>query len=997
MTPRKKTRITRSRSSLMGRVMGFWFAGVPVLVVLALAAGMGGAGLGAYLVVSKDLPAIPDLRGYRPKTVSTFYALDGTVMAEFYRERRYPLPYEAIPAHVRNAFVAVEDARFFTHPGVDLPGVIRALVKCIKAGDYVAGGSTITQQLTRNLLLTQKKTMGRKIREALLSYRLEQNLSKEQILNIYLNEIYLGTGAYGVEGAARTYFDKSCRDLTISEAALIAGLTASPTKFAPGRNLEGAIHRRDIVLAAMLKNGFISEQQHEAAVRQALHFKEEPGKPAIRAPYFTETVRQYIVDHYGESVLYDEGLQVWTTCDLSMQDRAEATLKEGVMDWEKRQRRPAGLVKRLTKREAKEFLGTKAKEDLKAGDRVQAVVLANEVPKDGRNTKKKHKAPTVQNCTCAMPGDVRFEMQFTHSNLYRPNDLLEFRVADVRDGKLILEHQPTPPVQGAVVSIENRTGYVRALVGGLDFDRSPFNRATQALRQPGSSFKPFVYAAALEWRHYGPNTVVVDEPIMVLVNRNREEWVPSNADGRFMGPLTLRQALALSRNTATVKLLMDVGPDAAIRMARNAGISARLGKHLSLSLGVSEVTPLELTAAYTVFANMGTRVQPVMVRKVKDRFGRILEDNTVEPLEITPESIAQAAQERVEAATAAVDAQPQDQDEQEETDLESAPEDMPEQQTADSPATRGRDSVLEMLHSGLGKPVRRVAPPTRVMSPQTAYLMADMLREVCVSGTAAAAGKLKRNDLAGKTGTTDDCSDAWFVGFDRELTTGAWIGYDTKTSLGRNEHGSTAALPVWMRFVKGTTPRGTGQLPIPQGIVFGEPNQTQWGGGFPQQSRQERQGPDLAPEFQTMQVCRIDESDASVGGYDGYGPPMVANAPAYPGASPQGFPQPGGFFQPGPYGEPSEYYPQQVRVLSEDGQTIGYAPYQVDDRGRMSVARDQIAPVTPDDDAYSAGDPNAHGLQDPRYGNQGLPGQRGLSYGPGSFRFPGLPGFGQFR
>ncbi|MBM4328120.1 MAG: penicillin-binding protein 1A [Deltaproteobacteria bacterium] len=942
------------------------FAGIPVLVVLAVGSLVAGVGLGTYAFFSANLPDIPDLRAYRPKTVSTFFAEDDTPIGIFYREKRFPVAVGDIPPHVVQAFLAAEDARFFSHPGVDWLGVARALIKNIQAKDYAQGASTITQQVTRNFVLTledplkaKEKKLSRKIREAILSFRLEKTLSKQEILGLYLNEIYLGRSAYGVESAARTYFGKNCSGLTVAEAALLAGLVASPSKFSPARSVEAALERRSIVLATMLRNNFISPDQYEQALQEKPQFREELPNPYQRAPYFAEAVRQYIVEKYGEERLLNEGLQVMTTCDLNLQNIAAEALENGVIEWEKRQRRPTGLAQRLTAQEAKAFLASGHDASYKVGDTVKALVIKNNTPSQ---RKKGEPVSHEQDCALALPGDLQFRATLTSPIPYRPNDLLEFRVTSAGGSKLSLQPETLPPVEGAVVCIENRTGYVRALVGGLDFERSRFNRAHQAKRQPGSSFKPFVYAAALQWAYYSPYSMIVDEPIAVVINPRDQEWVPMNSDHQFLGPITFRQALAQSRNVATVKLLMDVGIDATIHTARGMGIVSPLGKNLSISLGAAEVTPLELTSAYTVFPNLGMKVAPVLVKKVLDRFGRVLEDNTSEPLAISQEALA------VEEATewlrnrALLPEPEQDSLAAGQNQAHRGPEALFAKRLGlmrkdlssgveeeDASDHLSIESLLASPRGVAPAVVRRRPEPKRALSPQTAYLMTSILRDVCVSGTGAAARRLGRRDLAGKTGTTDDCTDAWFVGFNPRYTAGVWIGYDAKVSLGKAEYGARAALPVWMAFMKealaGQPVEG---YPAPPGLVFHEAN-----------VRAPRSdtialleaGPDLAAHLPAKAISPVDAIFASSGvalsepfGYSGDMGPGYA-----PAAGPRRFP---GQFIAGPLGQPEGYfggyvpsfYPGMIRVLSPTGETLGHAPYSFDERGRAMVHREGFTP-----------------------------------------------------
>lgn len=883
--------------------------GLPVLVLCGIIAGAVGAGLGVYRAFSADLPKIPDLRSYRPKTVSTFYAEDGTVIGLFYREKRFPIPLNSIPYHVVNAFLAAEDARFFSHTGIDWPGVVRALVKNIEVGNFAQGGSTITQQVTRNFLLSKEKKISRKIREGLLSFRLEKSLSKEEILAIYLNEIYLGKGAYGIEAAAGTHFGKTAKDLSIAEAAMLAGFVQNPSKFCAPKNLEAALRRREFVLGRMLQNGFISEQDYRTALQETPKFRENLPNPYEKVPYFTEAARQYIVSRYGEQRLYNEGLKVWTTCEPGLQHKAAEALLAGATAWEKREGRPPGLVRRLKNSEVRDFLKTTPPESYNSGDLVKAVVVTNHKPKKG----KKNSDSPGQECTLALTGGAQFRMQLKGDVTYRPNDLLEFRVVGPEPARLQLEQQTLPPIEGALVCIENQTGYVRAVAGGLDFDRSSFNRALQAMRQPGSAFKPVVYAAALEWAQYGPQTLIVDEPIAVAIDPREHEWMPVNSDGAYAGPVPMRQALAQSRNIVAVKVLLDVGIDQTIRMARQMGMKSPLGRHLSLALGASEVTPLELTSAYTVFPNLGMRVHPVLVKKVVDRFGNVLEDNTTEPLDL-------------EGAAKVPPVLSPDHDLQ------------PDQEDSEKPAGQGRASTglidemrslavndesfsfnehIDGLLSGNSIPALRFSrqPVQRVMSPQTSYLMCSMLREVCVSGTGASVNRLRRKDLAGKTGTTDDCTDAWFVGFNPRYTTGVWLGFDAKVSLGRREYGGAAALPIWMDFMKEALGKAPSrEYPVPPGIAF--PGvAAPYGRPGLDASLHADWDPFLG--LQLKEVCSVDTVPVPAGG-NWNAQPGLAMDFAFNAMAPTG----------------------AVRVLSPTGETLGLAYVSRDQKGRIELYRD---------------------------------------------------------
>ncbi len=510
----------------------------------------------------------------------------------------------------------------------------------------------------------------------------------------------------------------------------------------------------------------------------------------------------------------------------------------------------------------------------------------------------------------ALRGSLKFGMKLSTGSEYRINDLLEFHVVEDDGKNLALKQITSPPIQGALVCIENRNGYVRALVGGLDFETSSFNRATQAKRQPGSAFKPVVYSAALEWAGYSPNTLVVDEPIAVVIDQREPEWVPANSDGGFIGATNLTNALALSRNVVAIKLLMDVGLETTINAARNMGIKSPLGHNLSLGLGSSEVTPLELTSAYTVFPNMGKLISPVMIKKVMDRFGNVLEDNTQLLVNTDEEAVPSPAW--MSAYTGQHNEQPHDfeEDRDEADDSKNKPVDRKTEIGNHSPGLK-LESVLTQSFPNLKGPDVRVIE--RAVSPQTAFLMVQMLTQTCVSGTASNVRKLQRNDLAGKTGTTDDCADAWFIGFNPTYTTGVWIGFDSKLSLGKREYGGVAALPVWMDFM-GELLKGapSEQYVPPPGLAYPENGERYHSYGY----NSTRTGPDFDPSFGAKTFCPVDAPHFM---YSGDMNSMQQWPPGY-----------------------AETYMYQggIRVLSPTGQTLGYASTLRDERGRSLFSPD---------------------------------------------------------
>jgi penicillin-binding protein 1A len=899
----------------MGSVFVWLGAGIPLLFICAFVSGFMGSLIGLYLAYSRELPSIPDLRAYRPKTVSTFFSDDGSVIGLFYKEKRFPIDINALPDHVVHAFLAAEDIRFFSHTGLDIHGIVRAFVQNFKEGAFSQGGSTITQQVTRNLLLTKEKKIRRKVKEAILAYRIEKTLSKKEILGLYLNEIYLGKGSYGVEAAAGSYFGKKAKELNVAEAAFIAGLVANPSKFSQQKNLEAALKRKDVVLGRMARAGFLTDDEYQAAVHLPLHFREELPTPFEKAPYFTETVRQYIIARYGEDRLYNDGLQVWTTCDVALQQAASEALLKGARAWERRQGRPRGLVKRLTSEETSVFLAQPIGKPYSVGEIAPAVVLDNQTVKLGRSKKTNM---DFQECLVGMAGNERRWMSLPGGVPYRPHDLIRVRIVGLTERGPQLELYDVPAVQGALVCIENTTGYVKSLVGGLDFDASNFNRAAQALRQPGSAFKPIVFAAGIQWAGLTPQTLVIDEPIAVITGPNEPPWIPANSDLTFRGLMPLSQALAYSRNIAAVKVFMETGADQIIQTARAMGITSRLRGNPSLSLGASEVTLLELTGAYTVFPNMGIRLAPVMIKRVVDRFGRVLEDNT--HVSVDP---AQGAQE--EGPLADPLAPPNnaaDQVSGRSTSME-GPGFINELRSMGESAEDAALHIEGLLEQSFPQQKFPRREPQKVLDPLTAYSMISMLKQTCVNGTASAAAKLRRTDLAGKTGTTDDCTDAWFIGFNPTYTTGVWLGHDAKVSLGKKEYGSVAALPVWMDFMKKALHKepvkdypqppqllAASEPPTPQGFAaWNPPYPTLYHGG----------GLDAKPAVSVDAPLLQSWWGLNAGG--SYGDPWFSGQFASPSQS--------------PYGD--FYGGQTLRLLSPLGEDLGVGVLARDEKGRTTI------------------------------------------------------------
>lgn len=607
-----------------------------IMIAFLLLIFLGGTSF-VYFILLNDLPSIAALKDYRPSITSRVYADNNELIDEFFLEDRKVIQVADVPKTAIYAFIAAEDARFFQHPGLDWQSISRAFFKNLAAGKIVQGGSTITQQVAKSFFLSPERSYFRKLKEAILAYKIDRYLSKDEILNLYLNQIYLGHGTYGIEAASQAYFGKSARELTLPEAAILAGLPKAPSSYSPYIHPDRAKQRQEYVLARMVEDGFITEEEKGRALGTPLKFRSIKPKEKI-APYFIENIRRYIQEKYGGDVLYKEGLEVYTTMNIDMQKAAKQAVEKGLKELEDREKFTRGLV------------------------------------------------------------------------------------------------------QGALLCMDAKTGAIKAMVGGRDFNKSEFNRATQSRRQPGSAFKPIIYTAAFD-KGLTPATTLVDAPIsMPDPSSETGRWNPQNYDGEFWGETTLRTALINSRNIITVKLLEEIGIDYATSYAANLGIESPLSRNLSLALGTSEVTLQELVRAYGVLANEGKRVAPFFITKIVDRTGQVFEEN---------------------------------------------------------------------------QPISE-----QVIDPRIAFMSAYVMQDVVESGTGKRVKSIGR-PVAAKTGTTDDSTDAWFLGFTPSLVSGVWVGFDQKKSLGRHEVGGTAAAPIWLYFMeKALRNMPVETFPVPEGIVF---------------------------------------------------------------------------------------------------------------------------------------------------------------------------------
>jgi penicillin-binding protein 1A len=719
-------------------------AGVTCLVLILLAVS---AGVGIYFWAVRDLPGFTRITDYNPPLVTTVLTRNDDVLGYFYKERRFLVPLEEMAPIVGKAFLAAEDSGFYEHEGVDLPGIFRAAVKNVLAGGIVQGGSTITQQVIKSLLLTPERSYARKIKEAILAYRLEKYLSKDEILTIYLNQIYMGSGAYGVEAAAREYFATHASDLSLAQAALLAGLPKAPSRYSPLNHPEMAIKRQHYVLERLLDLGWISEEAFREATDAELVFKSEADPSWQQGAYYLEEIRRRLIDRFGEDLVYKGGLTVRTGMDFAHQLPAETALRNGLRASTKR-RGWRGPIATLTDREYDGFLNnaTLVVDALVPGEWLQ--VLVDSVSRDGATVRfGDHQGfIDVQTMGWARTPDVTRAPEEVRKisdarDVVHSGDVVWASIAAEPEGdqpwQLALEQEPR--VQGALVSLDPINGDVVALVGGYDFFKSQYNRATQASRQPGSGFKPIVYSTALD-NGFTPASVVLDAPIVYDNRATNSTWKPENFEGVFYGPTLLRTALVKSRNLVTIRIAQQIGIKKIIERAHALGLEGEFPEDLSISLGSRPVTPLELCTAFSCFARGGTVVRPRLITRVEDAWGKEL---------YAPELV-----------------------------------------------------------------------PTPGMSPQTAYIITNLLQQVVKYGTGWRARVLGR-PIAGKTGTSNNEQDAWFMGFTPYLLTGVYVGFDQVRPMGKYETGSRAASPIWVEYRQAVEESYPAQdFPQPPGIVM---------------------------------------------------------------------------------------------------------------------------------------------------------------------------------
>ncbi len=694
----------------------------------------------AAVIVYPALPSLEVLTDYQPKVPLRVYSSEGQLIGEFGEERRAVVKIDAVPKAMRDAILAAEDERFYQHGGVDYVGVMRAALSNFVSGGARQGASTITMQVARNFFLSKEKTLTRKFNEMLLAFKIEHSLSKDQILELYVNQIYLGQRAYGFAAAAQIYFGKTLDQLGTAEMAMLAGLPKAPSSFNPVVNPRRAKLRQQYVLRRMRELNFISDEQWQAADKQPLAVKKHVNEFAVKADHFAEMVRQVLYERFQDDA-YTRGFKVYTTLSATHQEAAYAAVRRGVLEYDRRHgyRGAEGYVE-LGPQPTDEDFEDALQDESESDDIYPALVL--------EATAKAVKIYRKGGETLEISGDgLKFAQRMLGDKAPLNQRLRRGALIRIqKDDKGLWQITQLPQVEAALVAVDPADGAIRALVGGFDFNRNKYNHVTQALRQPGSSFKPFIYSAALE-KGFTPATIINDAPLMFDASQTGSEpWEPKNFDGKFEGPMRLRTALVKSRNVVSVRILQAITPQYAQDYITRFGFDAKYHPpYLTMALGAGNVTPLQMVGGYAIFANGGFRVNPHFIARIEDAKGAVL---------------AQARPER-----------------------------------ADETAERAIDA-------------------------RNAFIMTNIMQDVVKMGTAARANQLGRSDLGGKTGTTNEFIDAWFCGFGTGLVAVAWIGFDNPHTLGHNETGAQAALPMWMAYM-GKVLKGVEEQPrsAPEGVV----------------------------------------------------------------------------------------------------------------------------------------------------------------------------------
>ncbi len=742
----------------------FWWSCVAVFCGLLLSFS------GAYLYLSPTLPSVDSLRSIQLQIPLRVYSSDGKLIAEFGEMRRAPIRFADIPPEFIQALLAAEDDNFANHYGVDLTSLVRAATQLLKSGHIQSGGSTITMQVAKNYFLTSERSFSRKINEILLALQIERELSKDEILELYVNKIYLGNRAYGIEAAAQVYYGKSIRDVSLAQMAMIAGLPKAPSRFNPLVNPTRSKERRDWILGRMFKLGRIDQARYDQAIAEPIDASYHVPTPEVNAPYVAEMARAEMVGRYGSDA-YTEGFRVTTTVPSDLQEAANNALRSGLIEYDQRHgyRGPESRFPGMTRESWAQEL---AKQKFIGG---LEPAIVTQVEKSGilvLTRSGKEEAVGWDSMKWARP--------FLNTNSLGPRPQQPADVAQVgdlirvqrqADGTLLFVQQPA--AQSALVSLDPQNGAIRSLVGGFSFEQSNYNRAVQAKRQPGSSFKPFLYSAALD-NGFTAASLVNDAPIVFVDEYLDKVWRPKNDNNTFLGPIRLREALYKSRNLVSIRLLQAVGIEYALNYMSRFGFNKQeLPRNLSLALGTATLTPMEIASGWSTFANGGYKIQPYLIERIESRDGKVI-------FTANPPTVPK--------------------------------NDAPDTQVAQTVAAP--DTRLP------GAEQQEPAVAERIVDARTTYILTSMLQDVIKRGTGRRALAMGRGDIAGKTGTTNESKDSWFSGYNADYVTTVWVGFDQPESLGRHEYGGTVALPIWMTYMSAALKdKPEHVLPEPEGLL----------------------------------------------------------------------------------------------------------------------------------------------------------------------------------
>ena len=751
----------------------FWWSFLAVVCGLLLVLS------GAFLYLSPSLPSVDALRSVELQIPLRVFSSDGKLIAEFGEMRRSPIKFAEIPPHFIQALLSAEDDNFENHYGVDPSSLMRAASQLVRSGHIQTGGSTITMQVAKNYFLTSERSFSRKITEILLALQIERQLTKDEILELYVNKIYLGNRAYGIEAAAQVYYGKSIRDVSLAQMAMIAGLPKAPSRFNPLANPVRSKERRDWILGRMFRLGKINEASYNAAIGEPLNASYHVPTPEVSAPWIAEMARAEMVGRYG-SEAYTQGFNVTTTVPSNLQEDANHAISAGLIAYDQRHgyRGPEARLPGRTPREwAQELTRQRPLNGLEPA-------IVTKVDKTGitvltRDDKQASIAwDSMKWARPFMNTNSVGRMPAQPSDVAQVGDLIRVQ----RQADDTLKFSQVPTVQSALVSLDPRTGAIRALVGGFSFEQSNYNRAMQAKRQPGSSFKPFIYSAALD-KGYTPATLVNDAPIVFVDESVDKVWRPKNDTNTFLGPIRLREALYKSRNLVSIRVLQSLGVDSTIDYISKFGFNKQdLPRNLSLALGTATLTPMEIATGWSVFANGGYKVSPYLIERIDSRNGETL--FRANPPTVPADEVAAA-----------------------------------------SPQTAPGTPAPEAAPIGVDATLTPGAPPApaiaeRVIDGRTAFILTSMLEDVIKKGTGRRAMALGRTDLAGKTGTTNDSKDAWFSGYNADYITTVWSGFDQPETLGRHEFGGTVSLPIWMTYMAAALKDKPAHVqPEPEGIL----------------------------------------------------------------------------------------------------------------------------------------------------------------------------------